>query len=671
MSRPRGFRVLPRARARSAALAVTLGAGLVLTGCTAPAGVEEPREPPTVTASPAPPSAAPTASGAAAPADPASASASTAELARAELYPCQGYGRVPRHNTVESNARDVYAWHVFEPVAVGDGHGDVDWDADPYEDEGWRLWLASLRWIGPSIEAAREGDEEAFAVAERLIADWAADHEQGWAEDHDDLEANTHRLNVLLCFRSVVLQREGGTVPEEYAWVDELIGRHADQNMARYSARHNHGSMENRGLLGAGCVLDRPDWMAHAMARAEEDVPHQVDAEGLSNEASPHYARFNRELFHEIDQLSRTCGVPSAAFSERVDLMGRAIPHTVDSTGRFWQYGDTSEYRLEPREDHSPQMRYAGTDGAEGTAPAERIRAFEAGPVFGRSSWGTREEGFREEASWMMRGGTGQETKAHRGDLMQLLYVTRGRPVVVDGSHPGVVEDSWRPWGFGPTAHNVIHIPTLEDDFPGEGPAVLEELVESSDGAADVVAMSQPLEVGGERARTALLLREPDAAVVVDRTRVQDGRDGHRVETLWNLPTSYEAERLGADTVRAVDEEAGEATTLVQIRLDGAAIAEDGITLHRGELDPEPGGHRHRGFYFPDGQVREETVQVAFGSPGPAAGIVSVLIPAGSEDEVGVEVEHHDDGTLTLVVRGAEGTARVGIDADGTPTRLP
>ena len=84
---------------------------------------------------------------------------------------------------MESNARDVYAWHVFEPVAVGDGHGDVDWDADPYEDEGWRLWLASLRWIGPSIEAAREGDEEAFAVAERLIADWAADPADAFTEN--------------------------------------------------------------------------------------------------------------------------------------------------------------------------------------------------------------------------------------------------------------------------------------------------------------------------------------------------------------------------------------------------------------------------------------------------------------------------------------------------------
>lgn len=212
--------------------------------------------------------------------------------------------------------------------------------------------------------------------------------------------------------------------------------------------------------------------------------------------------------------------------------------------------------------------------------------------------------------------------------------------------------------------------PTLEDDFPGRGPAVLDALVESPDGTADVVAMSQPLQDGGERARAVLMLHEPDAAVVVDRTRVRDGRDGHRVETLWNLPTSYEAERVDADTVRAVDAEAGEATTLVQIRLDGAAVAEDGIALHRGDPDPEARGHRHRGFYFPDGQVREETVQVAFGSRGATAGIVSVLIPAGAEDEAVVEAEHHDDGSLTLEVRGAEGTARVGIDAEGMPTRL-
>ncbi|WP_377681238.1 alginate lyase family protein [Micrococcus luteus] len=668
MSRPRGFRVLPRARARSAALAVTLGAGLVLTGCTAPDGVEEPREPPTVTASPAPPSAAPTASGAAAPADPASASASTAELARAELYPCQGYGRVPRHNTVESNARDVYAWHVFEPVAVGDGHGDVDWDADPYEDEGWRLWLASLRWIGPSIEAAREGDEEAFAVAERLIADWAADHEQGWAEDHDNLEANTHRLNVLLCFRSVVLQREGGTVPEEYAWVDELIGRHADQNMARYSARHNHGSMENRGLLGAGCVLDRPKWMRHAMQRVEADLPYQIDEEGLSNEAAPHYAQFNYTLFHAIDTTSTACGVPSEAFEGRVEAMGEALPHMVDSTGSYWQYGDSAEYPVKPFTGISEGLRYAATQGAEGVAPADRVRAFENGPVFGRSSWGTPEEGFRQAASWMLRSGTGTEKKAHRGDLLQFLYTARGRQVIEDGGHPGIVTDNWRPWGLGPTAHNVIHLPTLEE-FPGDGAAERTSLTVSPDGSADGASARQALTAGGERSRSVLVLTEPDAAVVVDRTRIEDGRAGHVVESLWNLPTEFTAERIAPDTVRAVESASGEATTLVQVRLDGASVGEDNLAIHRGRMDPE--GHLHRGWHYPAEQVREEATQVAFRSAGPEAGLVSVLIPAGSEDEVGVEVEQHDDGTLTLVVRGAEGTARVGIDADGTPTRLP
>ncbi|MBD4679175.1 hypothetical protein GUG47_25810, partial [Xanthomonas citri pv. citri] len=53
---------------------------------------------------------------------------------------------------------------------------------------------------------------------------------------------------------------------------------------------------------------------------------------------------------------------------------------------------------------------------------------------------------------------------------MQFLYTARGRQIVEDGGHPGIVEDSWRPWGLGPTAHNVIHIPTL-DEYPGAGPA--------------------------------------------------------------------------------------------------------------------------------------------------------------------------------------------------------
>lgn len=644
---------------RAARLAAAVALGAVTAGC----GVAGPAPAPGASGSDAPAAGAPSSAAVALP---------TALPAGHALYPCTGYGKLTRDNTVETNARGQFVWHVFDAVQVADADGDVDWTLDPYEDEAWRLWLASLRWIGPSIEAAREGDDAAYAVAERIVRDWDRDHAEGWADDHDDLEANTHRLNVLLCLREVTALRAGGEPPASAAWLDRLIVRHAEQNMARYSARHNHGSMENRALLGAGCVLDRPEWRRHAMARAEEDIPYQVDEEGMSSEAAPHYARFNHDLFRDIDTLARTCGEESDVFAERVERMAQVLPHMVDSTGHFWQYGDSSVYPVTTRAEDGAELRYAASDGAEGTAPAERIRAFQAGPVFGRSSWGDPEGGFADEASWMLRGGTGTEVKAHRGDLMQLLYTARGRQVVVDGGHPGSVKDSWRGWADGPTAHNVIHIPTLEE-FPGEGPAVLSRLEESPDARADLVAMTQPLAAGGERSRSVLVLTGPDAAVVVDRARIEGepvrGAE-HVVESLWTLPPSYAAERTAPDTVRGVDAAAGEATTLVQVRLDGASVGEDGVALHRGELDPREGGHLHRGHHYPDSHGREDATQVAFRNEGATAGVVSVLVPSGAQDEAGVDAERRADGSTVLTVRGAEGVARVLVPAEGDPSRL-
>lgn len=597
-------------------------------------------------------------------------------VARAQLYPCTGYGRLPRFNTVETNAEDVYGWLHFEPYQVGDGEGDVDWDADPYQDGGWRLWLEALRWIGPSIEAAREGDEAAFVVAERVIRDWVADHEGGWGDDPDAAEANHHRMNVLLCFREVVADRAqsagslpaDGSLPPEYAWLDEVLERHVEQNKARYSMRHNHGSMENGALLGAGCVLDRPEWMRHAMERVEADLPYQVDDEGLSNEAAPHYAQFNYALFHSIDTTSIACGVPSEAFEGRVEALGEALPHMVDSAGAYWQYGDSPEFQVKTFSGMTEGLRYAATQGAEGVAPAERVRAFEHGPVFGRSSWGTPEDGFRDAASWTLRTGSGAEKKAHPGDLLQFLYTTRGRQVVEDGGHPGIVTDSWRPWGLGPTAHNTIHLPYAETDFPGAGPAVVDSVFESSDGTADGAVASQPLADGGERGRAVLVLTGPDAAVVVDRTRFGAGGGRQVAESLWNLPTGYVAERIAPDTVWAVDTAAGEATTLVQVRLDGQDVGEPGIVLYRGHEAQR--GHLHRGWHYTAEQMREEATQVAFHAEGPEVGLVSVLIPSAASDDVGVTSERAADGTITLTVRGAYGEARVSVTQDGDITRL-
>lgn len=594
--------------------------------------------------------------------------AASAVPARADLYPCTGYGRLPTFNTVQTNAENIYGWAAFPPASVGDGAGDIDWAADPYGDAGWRLWLSSLRWLGPSIEAARSGDQAAFHVADSIIRDWRDDHVGGWGDDPDDAEANHHRLNVLLCFREVVAERSDGQVPEEYGWIDDLIAKHAEQAIRRYSRGNNHGSMENRALLGAGCVLGREDWGEEAMSRARQDIPAQVDAQGLSNEAAPHYAWFNYRLFRDIDDLADQCGVESGDFGARLDAMGVALPHMTDATGAFWQYGDSPERRLKAESRNSPELQYAATDGREGVAPVERVRAFAGGPVFGRSSWGTPEAGFADVASWTLRAGTGQEHKAHRGDLLQFLYTTRGRQIVEDGGHPGVVQDDWRPWGYGPTAHNTIHLPYAPSEFPGSGPAEVTRVLTSPDGSADGAGVAQPLPGGGERARDVLVLTGLDAAVVVDRTTFGAG-DGRPVaETLWNLPAEFVAERTAPDTVRAVSEASGEATTLIQVRLDGRPVDDKGIELYRGHLATR--GHLHRGFHYPDEQQREEAAQVAFHAEGREVGIVSVLIPGPAGEDAAVEAQRADGGPLTLTIHGSGGSARVQVGDDGTVTRL-
>lgn len=585
-----------------------------------------------------------------------------AERAGGPVFPCTGYGRLPNFNTVETNAEDVYAFNIFDPVRVGDGSGDIDWTVDPYEDLGWKLWLHSLRWIGPSVEAARAGDDAAFSRAETVIRDWIADAPEDWTGDSDRMEANTYRTNVQMCFREVVMDRHDGTVPTEYAWLEESLERHADHNMRRYSARHNHGSMENRSLMGVGCELGRMDWADHALSRVEQDVPHQISEEGLSSEAAAGYGAFNWELFDQIREIMDRCGLESEIFGDRHDRMGEGLAHMVDATGRYFQFGDAQFLRV--NEVGTPEMMYAATDGEKGTPPEQRYRVFEYGHIFARSTWGTPDTGFSQAATWMLRGGEGTEVKGHQGDLMQFLYTTRSRQITVDGGHPGVVQDSWRPWGYSPVAHNVIHIPTLKE-FPGAGPAEPDRVEFSGDGRADFVQMSQDLAAGGDRVRGVLVLTEPDLAVVYDRVEVQDGAR-HRVETLWNMPAGFRTRTTDERTALSESEHSGERTWLFHVPLRGD---DPSLQIHRGVLDPT-GGHQHRGFYYTREQERTETDQVAFRTAGQDTASISVLVPTGAGAEASVEAQPapHGGHRLSIMVDGREVSVLVG--EDGSMTRM-
>ncbi|MEO9246519.1 heparinase II/III family protein [Citricoccus nitrophenolicus] len=578
------------------------------------------------------------------------------------VYPCQAYGQLPRYNTVASNQADVYNWYIFPSTKVGDGKGNINWNLDPHRDTGWRLWLASLRWIGPSIEAGRDGNTTALNKAEVIIRDWIRDHPGSWLKDHDDIEANTHRLNTLLCFREVVMERNGGSLPSSYGWLTDIIHRHAEHNIARWSGAWNHGSMENRALLGAGCLLGRRDYQDHAISRVKQALPIQISPEGLSNEAAPHYMLFNYRLIMETAELMERCGHSTSSISPQLTTFGNNMAHFTNNLGYYWQFGDSPIYQAN-RQVPSEAL-YAATDGQQGKAPRHRVRTFlDAGYIQGRASWGDSTTGFRDYPSWMLRAGTGKEKKAHKGDLLQFLYTARGRDVLVDAGHPGIVSSKWRGWAMSELAHNTIYIPSSK--MSAGGPAKITRYNYPAAGWGDFAEVTQRFSNQGNRTRGTLVMDDPDVAVVLDRTVINDRSKTHTVQTLWNLPPDQRSEWVNRSVVRSSAPGSSTQTTFVQVPFWGPKALSRGETaLYHAVENPHPRGH-----YYPQEQVRVPTDQISFGRHGNSVGTISVIAPARKSARVSVSSGKYADGATKLTIRIGSDTVVVRITRGGWMSR--
>ncbi|WP_168199791.1 alginate lyase family protein [Citricoccus sp. SGAir0253] len=577
------------------------------------------------------------------------------------VYPCAGYGTLPRYNTVATNRSDVYNWYVFPSTKVGNGSGNINWTLDPHRDLGWKLWFSSLRWIGPSIEAGRAGDSKALAKAETIIRDWIRDHGTSWLADSDDMEANTHRLNVLTCFREVVMERNGGRLPSSYAWLTTSLHRHAEHNIARWSGAHNHGSMENKALLGLGCLLDRRDYQDHAIARVKKALPQQVSPEGLSNEAAPHYMHFNYRLLVQIGELMERCGHDARTVIRPLTVMGNNLAHMTNALGYYWQYGDSSVTKAPSNV--PAQALYAATNGARGTKPTHRVRIFDAGFVFGRSSWGTPATGFANHPSWMLRGGSGREKKAHRGDLLQFLYTARGRDILVDGGQPGGVSTKWRGWAVGELAHNTIFVPSAKMSDGGRARLTRSSL--PADGRADFVEMTQQFNSRGTRTRGVLVMPDPDLAIVLDRTVINDSSRRHTVQSLWSVPADQTSTWVSRSTVRSSRPGSSSQTTFVQVPFWGAPTVGKGETvIYRGAEAGIPRGH-----HYPRQLVRQPTDQITFSRHGNQVGTISVIAPALKSHQVRVTRGTYSNGSTKLTIKVGAKTTVVRITRGGYMSR--
>ena len=139
-------------------------------------------------------------------------------------------------NPVSAILADRYQWATYPATTVGDGTGNIDWTLNPYRRVSWAMWLHSLRWVGSALDAAARGNQEATEHLMAIVRDWAADNPYPWNGTPTAQEATMHRTNVLLCLRTVLANRNDGTLPEDAGWLDALIVTHARSLEAYFSA---------------------------------------------------------------------------------------------------------------------------------------------------------------------------------------------------------------------------------------------------------------------------------------------------------------------------------------------------------------------------------------------------------------------------------------------------
>ncbi|WBQ04326.1 heparinase II/III domain-containing protein [Kribbella sp. CA-293567] len=531
---------------------------------------------------------------------------------KAAKYECPKYSGIDGPNPVARIHQDTFQWGVHPAYQVGDGKGDINWRANPYNQPSWYMWLHSLRWLGQGIEAGRAGDKKALARVTTIIRDWVTDNPYDWKGDVGAHEATMHRTNVLICARQAVLSgSKARTLPPGYAWLDKALLDHARFMEINWGGVGNHGTDESIALFGIGCTLGRQPLKQLAERRLSRAINESIDEQGSTNEQSTAYAIFNYTLWGRAIKALQDCGAePSPSVKGRRAALATWIAMASDSFGRVHQLGDSERVRT-PTIFPGTLMLYPGTLGEQGRPPAERVGIYDAGYVFGRTGWGEQRP-FAQESTYSIRFGPARTLHGH-DDHMSITYTSHGREILVDGGHPGYQVDKWRNWAKSESAHNVLSSPLMA------GRPTETKLVRSRiEPTAEFYHLSDSPGPGMSRERSILVLKDPDLILALDRATSEQSQD---FQAQWHLPIGQQATVSSPTTVVAHNPRDKVKTVLLQIPYQ-QALPGDAITVTHGQEDPVQGWH------YPTTTTRQAAPVVSFNRSGKSATVLSVIVPA-------------------------------------------
>ena len=572
----------------------------------------------------------------------------TAEAA-AGTYTCPGFSTVDDATPLSSIMQDTYAWGGFKPYKVGNGSGNINWKLNPYNNPSWYMWFHSLRWLGQGITAAGQGDTNALAHVTAIVHDWVLDNPYSWKANVGAWESTMHRTNVIICTRQAVLAGlKVTTLPAQYQWLDTALLNHAAFLVYNWSGAWNHGTDESIALFGVGCTLNRADYKKLAQDRLAAGITTSIDAQGSTNEQSTAYAQFNYSLWGRAVDVLRACGAdPGTTINTRRALMANWLALATNSLGNLHQIGDSEVVRTAPVA--GTALEYAGSLGASGVAPAQRVGVYSAGYVFGRSDWGT----FANQSSYSIRYGPARQLHGH-SDHTALTYTARGRDILIDGGHAGYQNDVWRTWAKSPFAQSSMTTPLSADLLPA---TKLTRYVLNS--TSDFYEFSDVPGTGISRVRATLVVRNPDLVVTLDRA---SSKTAQQFQTLWHLPADQKASVYSRTTALAMKPGDSTRTILFQVPYRQALPA-GAILLKQAQTKPI------QGWTYPKITTRQSAPTLMFARSGTTASILSFIAPVRATGSVTYRARW--SGTtyvVDLTVAGVK--TSIGITAGGSLVRL-
>jgi len=334
--------------------------------------------------------------------------------------------------------------------------------------------------------------------------------------------------------------------------------------------------------------------------------------------------------------------------SERRHLLAGFLAQNTNPLGKLAQIGDSEVNKAVPFP--GTDAEWAGSQGTLGTAPEVRLSQYQAGYVLGRSGWGNGSRPFRLESFYSLRYGPGRALHGHY-DHTSLTYVARGRDILIDGGHPGYVQDQWRGWAMSAFAHNELTTPTAKP-WTFSTTTLTRSLIQARGEFHEVT--DQPNR-GITRYRGVLALRDPDLLVVLDRGY---SATSQQWQTLWHLPSDQMAVVRSRTT--AIATKAGDPTQTVLFQVPfRQALPPGAILTIRGRTLPTV-----QGWHYPKITARNPASTLMFARSGPSATILSVIAPIRVGSGVTYQVTAAGNGwtNLDLLVGGVPVRVRISSD---------